>query len=85
MHHLQHFVVVPVGATKGSKGGREEEPESDKGKVRYIRTLEEGLVREMSYVPKEGGIKQAENLGQVTGKKAKEKKGAGKGKKVVDY
>jgi hypothetical protein len=42
-------------------------------------------VREMSYIPKEGGVKQAEVLGQGSGKKAKEKKGAGKEKKVKDY
>jgi hypothetical protein len=86
---IGHFVAAAVGAdglpAKGSKGGRDEEPESDKGKVRYIRTLEEGLVREMSYIPKEGGVKQAEVLGQGSGKKAKEKKGAGKEKKVKDY
>jgi hypothetical protein len=86
---IGHFVAAAVGAdglpAKGSKGGRDEEPESDKGKVRYIRTLEEGLVREMSYIPKEGGVKQAEVLGQGSGKKAMEKKGAGKEKKVKDY
>ena len=49
--------------------------------MRYIRTLEEGLVREMSYVPKVGGaVKQSESLGQGGGKKAK-----GKEKREKDY
>lgn len=42
-------------------------------------------MREMSYVPKEGGVKQAENLGQGSGKKSKEKKGSGKEKRPKDY
>ena len=42
--------------------------------MRYVRTIGEGLVREMSYVPKEGGLaKQSENLAQGGGTKGKEK------------
>ena len=76
-------------ATTGSTGGSlkrsradDAEPESDKGKVRYIRTLEEGLVREMSYVPKEGG--GGKHLdGKIS--KAAGGKGKGKEKKDKDY
>lgn len=51
--------------------------------MRYVRTLGEGLVREMSYVPKEGGsAKQSENLAQGGGTKGKEKK---REKKEKDY
>eukprot|EP00596_Hydrurales_sp_CCMP1899_P003682 CAMPEP_0119045056 /NCGR_PEP_ID=MMETSP1177-20130426/36632_1 /TAXON_ID=2985 /ORGANISM="Ochromonas sp, Strain CCMP1899" /LENGTH=785 /DNA_ID=CAMNT_0007016149 /DNA_START=1 /DNA_END=2358 /DNA_ORIENTATION=+ len=71
--------------TSGKKGkaGRREEgegAESEAGKVRYIRTLEEGLVREMSFVPKEKG-------GDVLGAAAKKPKGEGKAKdkKAKDY
>lgn len=73
-------------ATAGTSGNTSKrnrtddaEPESDKGKVRYIRTLEEGLVREMSYVPKEGGGNK-----QLDGKSSKAGGGKGKGKEKKD-
>jgi hypothetical protein len=71
-----------MNGKKGKAGRREEGEgaESEAGKVRYIRTLEEGLVREMSYVPKEKG-------GDVLGAAAKRPKGEGKAKdkKAKDY
>lgn len=82
--HLNHAAAAK--ATTGTSGNAskrsradEGEPESDKGKVRYIRTLEEGLVREMSYVPKEGGGNK-----HLDGKTAKTPGGKGKGKEKKD-
>ena len=70
--------TAPSTGGKGKRKNGEEaqaEGENERNKVRYVRTLEEGLVREMSYVPKESnGVKKA---GQGGGKneKGKEKKG----------
>ena len=59
------------------------EGDAERNKVRYVRTLGEGLVREMSYVPKEGGSgKQSDSLAQGGGNKGK---GKDREKREKDY
>ena len=72
--------TAPSTGGKGKRKNGEEaqaEGESERNKVRYVRTLEEGLVREMSYVPKESNSTKQSGGGGGGGKneKGKEKKG----------
>lgn len=54
--------------------------------MRYIRTLDEGLVREMSYVPKESAAANAKGSGQTGHAEEKGKGGkGGKGPRQKDY